>query len=92
MDKATLQALIADDDQGLLDIDTKGIWRIYGRINGKRGGCFMGFDENDAPIFGGSNLIYAPVWWDHSFREVDEVCDKIKAKCAECEAYPSKCE
>lgn len=94
MDKLTLEAIIADDTQGLLDIDTKAIYRIYGRIKGKRGGAFFGFTEKEGgePVFGGSNLIYAPTWWSHTWREVAEICDIITARYPNCEATPSKCD
>lgn len=93
MDKATLEAIIADDTQGLLDIDKKGVYRIYGRIHGKRGGAFFGFlEESGEPAFGGGNLIHAPTWWNHSWREVAEICDKIIARYPNCEATPSKCD
>lgn len=91
MNPQTIDEIIADDDLGLLDIEKKGIYRIYGRINGKRGGAFFGFTENNEPIFGGSNLIHAPTWWNHSFREVAEICDKIVARFPNCEAMPDKC-
>jgi len=91
MEKAILEKLIAEDTQGLLDIDKKGIYRIHGRINGKRGGAFHGFTEEGEPVFGGANLIHAPTWWNHSFREVAEICDKIVARYPNCEAMPDKC-
>jgi hypothetical protein len=51
---------------------------IYGRYNGKRGGTFQGFlKENGKPVFGGSNLIYAPVWWNTKKEKVQEICNKI---------------
>lgn len=91
MNKETLEEIIASDDSGLLDIDTKGVYRIYGRINGKRGGAFYGFTEEGEPVFGGGNLIHAPTWWNHTWREVSEICDKIIARFPNCEATPDKC-
>ena len=91
--KEVIEGMIAEDTQGLLDIDKKGNYRIYGRINGKRGGAFFGFTEKEGgePVFGGSNLIYAPIWWGKSWREVAEICDLIIARYPNCEATPSKC-
>jgi len=91
MNRATIEKMIAEDDQGLLDIKSNANWRIYGRINGKRGGAFQGFEEDGTPVFGGSNLIYAPIWWDKSWSEVQAVCDKIIAGYPNCEATPDKC-
>lgn len=91
MDRAVLEKLISEDDQGLLTIDRKSNWRIYGRLNGKRGGAFYGWDENNIPVFGGGKLIHAPIWWNKSFSEVQEVCNKIIADYPECEAMPYDC-
>lgn len=82
---------IIEEDHPLLDIDKKGIYRIHGRIKGERGGAFFGFCEDGTPAFGGANLIHAPTWWNHSFREVAEICDKIIARFPNCEAMPDKC-
>lgn len=90
MDRATLDQFIAEDEHGLLEIHTKGHFRIYGRINGQRGGTLQGLDENNVPIFGGANLIYAPVWWNRTWQEVAQVCDKILAVYPECECYPQQ--
>lgn len=93
MNKETLLELIASDTVGLLDTEKKGVYRIYGRIKGKRGGAFFGFTELEGgePIFGGSNLIYAPTWWDNTYSEVAEICEKIIARYPNCEAMPNKC-
>ena len=92
MKKETLEKLIADDTQGILDIDKKGVYRIYGRINSKRGGAFFGFTEQNEPVFGGGNLIHAPVWWNHSFKEVADICDKIMLRYPDCQAIPNRCD
>ncbi len=93
MNRETLMKLVADDTEGLIDIDTKGVYRIYGRIKGKRGGAFFGFTEQEGgePVFGGSNLFYAPTWWSNTWREVEEICQKIIARYPNCEATPDKC-
>lgn len=93
MNKTTLEELIADDPHELLNIDKKGIYRIYGRIKGKKGGTFFGFTENEGgePVFGGANLMHAPTWWNHSFREISEICNEITARYPNCEATPNKC-
>ena len=92
MNKSTLEELIASDNHGLLDIDTKANYRIYGRINGQRGGAFYGFCiDSNKPVFGGGNLIHAPVYWNRTWKEVDQICDKIKNKYPNCEATPEKC-
>lgn len=91
MNKETLQKMIIGDDQGLLNIDIKGVYRIYGHINGKRGGAFYGFSENGEPIFGGGNLIHACMWWNNTWREINEICEKIIARFPNCEATPDKC-
>jgi hypothetical protein len=88
MDKETLQQLIEEDTEGLLSLEIEGVYRIYGRIKGQRGGCYFGFDEEGKPIFGGSNLIYAPTWWEHTLTEVTEVCKLIMEKYPNCEARP----
>lgn len=85
-----LEQIIENDTSGLLDIDKKGNYMIYGRIIDERGGAFFGFDECGIPCFGGGNLIYALIWWDRTWREVAEICDKIKARYPECECYPEK--
>lgn len=91
MEKETLVKMIEEDTQGLLDIESKANYRIYGRIKGQRGGAFHGFEENGTPVFGGGNLIYCPIWWGATWTEVQAVCDKIIAEYPECEATPDKC-
>lgn len=91
MNNQMLEEIIESDDQGLLDIDKKGVYRIYGYINGRRGGAFYGFTKEGEPVFGGGKLIHAPMWWSHSWREVSEICDKIKNRYPNCEALPDKC-
>lgn len=93
MEREVLERMVLEDQKsglGLLDINKKSNWRIYGRINGKRGGAFQGFDDDGVPIFGGSNLIYAPVWWNKSFSEVQEICEKILSKYPDCQALPDE--
>lgn len=92
MDKLLIESLIKDDEQNLLDIDKKGVYRIYGRIKGRRGGAFFGFNKNGEPIFGGGNLIHAPMWWSHTWREVSKFCDEITARYPACIAIPDKCD
>jgi len=87
-----LEQFVSTDTQGLLDIESKGIYRIYGRVHGERGGAFYGFDVDGKPIFGGGNLIHAPAWWNHSFNEVAEICEEITTRYPNCEAMPSKCD
>ena len=91
MNQQLLERIISEDYQGLLETKTKAKWRIYGRINGKRGGTFQGFDDYDTPIFGGSNLIYAPIWWNKTWEEVEEICQKIISIYPNCQATPDKC-
>lgn len=67
-----------------------GNWAIVGRINGKRGGRFQGRLEDNTPIFGGSNLLYAPIWWEKSFETVQKFCETIIADYPNCEAKPKK--
>ena len=90
MERQVLEKMIMEDNQGLLDIEAKANWMIYGRINGQRGGAFFGFDDQDIPVFGGGNLMRAPMWWNTTFNKVNEVCDKIKAIYPNCEAYPDQ--
>lgn len=74
----------------LVDLEPKAIYRIFGRINGKRDGVFYGFTEENEPVFGGGNLIHAPTWWNTTYNNVLEVCNKIMFKYPHCEAYPNK--
>lgn len=69
-------------------VENKGHYRIYGNINGKRGGAFFGF-SNGIPSFGGGNLIYAPIWWDHTKDEMNTLCNEIKQRYADCEVKPT---
>lgn len=91
MNKQTLERLIQEDEFGLLDIKSKANYRIYGREKGKRGGAFFGVvADTGLPEFGGSNLIYAPIWWNVSFEEVDTICDKLRERFPNCEFSPEK--
>jgi len=61
-------------------------FRIRGRIKGKRGGVFFGFfADTGKPSFGGSNLIYAPIWWSTTKEFVQSICDDIKKNHPDCE-------
>lgn len=66
-------------------------YRIKGKIKGKRGGAFQGIIPGEGPEFGGSNLIYAPIWWNKTYKEVEAICDKIMERFPECECHPEKC-
>lgn len=91
MRKEVLEKMIREDDQGLLDIKSNANYRIYGREKGKRGGAFFGVvQESGRPEFGGSNLIYAPVWWNTTYEAVLEICDKLLSRFPDCEFSPEK--
>jgi hypothetical protein len=67
-------------------------FRIRGKLNSKKyGGVFFGFcNETHAPIFGGGNLIYAPIWWCTLKENVEKVCEKIKKQYPDCECFPEQ--
>lgn len=62
-------------------------FRIYGkRKDAKRGGAFFGISiDDDLPIFGGSNLIYAPLYFNKSIMEKDEILEYFREKYPTCE-------
>lgn len=91
MNKEQLKQMIAEDSQGLLDIKTPANYRIYGRVNGKRGGAFFGVvQDTGRPEFGGSNLIYAPIWWNTTYETVAKICDNLLERFPDCEFTPEK--
>jgi len=64
-------------------------YRIEGHEKGKRGGTFQGFlKDTGKPAFGGANLIYAPIFWDTTYEEVQKVCEKIMGEFPEFECNP----
>lgn len=71
-------------------MDDLGNYMIYGNINGKRGGAFFGHYEDDTPVFGGGNLMHAPIWWNTTLPEVQLICDEIMRLYPNCTATPKK--
>lgn len=66
-----------------------GNYRIYGHIKGRRGGAYFGIAiEPREPVFGGSNLIYAPVYWDYTLEEVQFLCEGLMKEFPQCECHP----
>jgi len=60
-------------------------FRIYGNRKGQRGGCFFGISMDDnLPVFGGGNLIYAPIYWDKSWKDMDEIQKKLENQYPSC--------
>lgn len=90
MNKTKLDDLqsFVDSELALLKKSLLKNWRIYGYIGEGIGGTFHGFDENNVPIFGGANLVYAPIWWDKSLLEMQDICAKIQLKYPNCQASP----
>jgi len=62
-------------------------YRIRGKRKAdKRGGAYFGISmDDDLPVFGGSNLFYAPVWWDTTKEDMQAILDKMQAKFPSCE-------
>jgi hypothetical protein len=53
-------------------------YMIYGRKKGERGGAYFGISaDTNEPVFGGGNLIYAPVWWDTPLEVVEAICARM---------------
>lgn len=64
-------------------------FRIRGKRKGdKRGGAYFGVSmDDDLPVFGGGNLIHAPIWWNTTKEAMQAICEKMQAKFPECEFY-----
>lgn len=68
-----------------------GNYQIYGRKKGSKGGVFFGFlEDSGLPCFGGSNVIYAPIWWSKTREQVQEICERITKDFPEYECQPKK--
>lgn len=62
-------------------------FRITGkRKNNKRGGAYFGISMDDnLPVFGGGNLIHAPIWWNTTKEAMQEVVKRMQEKFPSCE-------
>lgn len=65
-------------------------FRIRGKLNGeKRGGAYFGICmDTDKPVFGGGNLINAPIWWNTTKDFVQNICDGLMKSHPECKCEP----
>jgi hypothetical protein len=62
-------------------------FRIRGRRKDhKRGGAYFGISmDDDLPVFGGGNLIHAPIWWNTTKEAMQAIIGRMQAKFPECE-------
>ena len=67
-------------------------FRIRGKLKDeKKGGAYFGFCmDTEKPVFGGGNLIHAPIWWNTTKDYVQTVCDRIQDRYPDCECYPEQ--
>jgi len=58
-------------------MDYKQNYHIYGK-----GGVFFGISkENGQPVFGGGSIFYAPVFWERTKNEMENIIEYFKEKC-----------